>query len=120
MKAAHAFRMPMPAVWGGPELPVVDQLLVIEELSYADGAAGWCAMIGCDSGYYSGMLEDSVARDIWDDLDLVTAGQTAPTGRAVRDGDGWRVTGRFRSAAGAPTPTGSSAAPSSMARTARP
>jgi len=95
LKASHAFRMPMPAAWGGPELPVTDQLLVFEELTYADGAAGWCAMIGCDAGYYSAMLEDAVAREIWDDLDLITAGQTSPSGKAVRDGDGWKVSGRW-------------------------
>ncbi len=95
MKAAGAFRMPMPTGWGGPELPIADQLLVVEELSYADGSAGWCAMIGCDSGFYAAKLEDAVAREIWDDLDLVTAGQTSPAGRAVRDGGGWRVTGRW-------------------------
>ena len=47
-------------------------------------------MIGCDAGFYSAMLEDAVAREIWDDLDLVTAGQTSPSGQAVRDGAGWR------------------------------
>jgi alkylation response protein AidB-like acyl-CoA dehydrogenase len=95
MKEAGAFRMAMPSRWGGPELPMVEQLDVIEALSYADGAAGWCAMIGCDSGYYPQFLDEDVARSIWDDLDLVTAGQTQPVGTAVRDGDGWRVTGRW-------------------------
>jgi indole-3-acetate monooxygenase len=95
LKAAHAFRMPMPAAWGGPELPIGDMLLVIEELTYADGAAGWCTMIGCDSGFYAAKLDDEVARAVWDDLDLVTAGATAPAGRAIRDGDGWRITGRW-------------------------
>jgi alkylation response protein AidB-like acyl-CoA dehydrogenase len=95
LKEARAFRMPMPAAWGGPELPITDMLLVLEELAYADGSAGWCAMIGCDSGFYAAKLEDAVAREIWDDLDLVTAGQTSPSGRAVRDGDGWRVSGRW-------------------------
>jgi len=95
LRAAHAFRMPMPAAWGGPELPVTDQLLVLEELAYADGSAGWCAMIGCDAGYYSASLDDAVAREIWDDLDLVTAGQSSPVGQALRDGDGWKVSGRW-------------------------
>jgi len=95
LKAAHAFRMPMPAAWGGPELPMGDMLLVIEELTYADGAAGWCTMIGCDSGFYASKLDDTVAREVWDDLDLVTAGAVSPAGRAIRDGDGWRITGRW-------------------------
>ena len=60
MRAAHAFRMPMPAAWGGPELPIGDMLLVLEELAYADGSAGWCAMIGCDSGFYAAKLEDAL------------------------------------------------------------
>lgn len=95
MKQVGAYRMAMPASWGGPELPVADQIAVIEELAYADGAAGWCAMIGCDSGYYPQFLEEDVARSIWDDLDLVTAGQTSPVGTAVPDGEGWRLTGRW-------------------------
>jgi alkylation response protein AidB-like acyl-CoA dehydrogenase len=95
LRGAGAFRMPMPADWGGPELPIADQLLVVEELAYADGSAGWCTMIGCDSGFYAAKLEDAVAREIWDDLDLITAGQTAPAGNAHPDGDGWRISGRW-------------------------
>jgi alkylation response protein AidB-like acyl-CoA dehydrogenase len=95
LKAARAFRMPMPAAWGGPELPIADMLLILEELAYADGSAGWCAMIGCDSGFYAAKLEDAVAREVFDDLDLVTAGQTSPSGQAAPEGDGWRITGRW-------------------------
>ena len=95
LKAAHVFRMPMPAAWGGPELPIVDMLLILEELSYADGSAGWCTMIGCDSGFYAAKLDDAVAREVFDDLDLITAGATAPAGNAFPDGDGWRITGRW-------------------------
>jgi alkylation response protein AidB-like acyl-CoA dehydrogenase len=95
MKQAGAYRMAMPARWGGPELPMLDQIEIVEALAYADGAAGWCAMIGCDSGYYPQFLEEDVARGIWDSLDLVTAGQTQPVGDAVRDGDGWRLSGRW-------------------------
>lgn len=95
MKGAGAYRMAMPARWGGPELPMLDQIEIVEALSYADGAAGWCAMIGCDSGYYPQFLDEAVARSIWDELDLVTAGQTQPVGTARRDGDGWRVSGRW-------------------------
>ena len=109
----------MPAAWGGPELPIGDMLLVIEELAYADGAAGWCTMIGCDSGFYAAKLEDAVAREVLDDLDLVTAGAD----RAGRAGHAARATAGAspaagRSAAAAPTPTGSWAVPSSTTPTA--
>ena len=62
LKAAHAFRMPMPADMGGPELPIGDMLLILEELSYADGSAGWCTMIGCDSGFPLGDVCPAVTR----------------------------------------------------------
>jgi alkylation response protein AidB-like acyl-CoA dehydrogenase len=95
LKAAGVFRMPMPAAWGGPELTPLEQLEVFEELSHADGSVGWVSMIGCDAGYYGAFLDDDVARSIWPDLDMVTAGMTGPAAKAVRDGDGWRVSGRW-------------------------
>jgi len=33
------------------------QIRVIEALAMVDGSVGWCAMIGCDSGYVSAFLE---------------------------------------------------------------
>lgn len=95
LKAAGVFRMPMPKAWGGPELPPLEQFEVLEALAHADGSVGWISMIGCDAGYYGAFLDDGVARGLWPDLDMVTAGMTGPAGRAVRDGDGWRVSGRW-------------------------
>jgi indole-3-acetate monooxygenase len=61
MQEAGIFGMVMPRVWGGPELDPVMQIRVIETLAMADGSAGWCAMIGCDGGYVSAFLDQSVA-----------------------------------------------------------
>ena len=46
LRSAGAFRLPMPAAWGGPEIDIVTQTEIVETLSRADGSAGWCAMIG--------------------------------------------------------------------------
>ena len=53
LKRAGAFRMPMPKAWGGPEVPLPDQLRIVETLSAADPSTGWCVMIGCDAGFFS-------------------------------------------------------------------
>src|SRR5204862_305806 len=58
LRSAGAFRLPMPAAWGGPEVDILTQTEIIETLSAADGSAGWCAMIGSDSGFYSAFLDD--------------------------------------------------------------
>lgn len=96
LKDAGAFRMLMPRMWGGPELPTLEQLDIIEQVSSADASVGWCLMIGCDSGFYSGFIEDRTARALWPRLDMVQAGWAQPAGRAEVVAGGFRVTGQWR------------------------
>ena len=95
LKAAGVFRMPMPAAWGGPEMSPRAQNELVEILSAADASVGWCVMIGSDAGFYAAFLEESAARTIYPDLDMVTAGLLQPAGRAVRVAGGYRVSGRW-------------------------
>ncbi len=95
LKKAGAFRMAMPRAWGGPELTSMEQVEVIEQLSMGDASVGWCVMIGCDSGLYSGFVEASVARSLWPELDMVQAGWVYPMGRADLVDNGYQVSGRW-------------------------
>ena len=45
MRAAGFFELRLPEAFGGPALHPQDFPAVVEELSAADGSAGWCAMI---------------------------------------------------------------------------
>ena len=100
LKQAGVFRMTMPRNWGGAELDPVSQLRVLEELSYADGSVGWCATIGCDTGYLSAYLDQGAAREMFD-IDTITAGNLArAAGQARRVAGGYRVTGRWPFASG--------------------
>jgi len=94
MQRAGVFRMAMPRAWGGPELNVLSQLRVIEALSIADASAGWCAMIGMDAGYLTAYIDQAVGREMYADIDSVTACTFAPPGKAVKKGDGFIVNGR--------------------------
>lgn len=100
MKEAGIFRMVMPRAWGGPEADILTQIEVIEELARADGSVGWCAMIGSDGGYFSAFLDDAVGRALYPDLDAITGGMVAPTGRAEIVAGGYRVAGRWPFASG--------------------
>ncbi|MGB6561494.1 MAG: acyl-CoA dehydrogenase family protein [Candidatus Binataceae bacterium] len=95
MQRAGVFRMAMPRAWGGPELDFLTQLRVIEALSIADASAGWCTMIGVDGGYMTAYLDQAVAREMYRDLDSVTAITFAPPGKAVKTKDGFIVNGRW-------------------------
>jgi alkylation response protein AidB-like acyl-CoA dehydrogenase len=100
MKQAGIFRMAHPRAWGGPELSLPDQVRVIEELAYADGSVGWCAMINIDGGYLGAFIDQDVAREMYRDLDAPTAASLIFTGRAVKVDGGYRVTGRWPFASG--------------------
>jgi indole-3-acetate monooxygenase len=94
MRAAGFFELWLPEVFGGPALHPVEFLAVIEELSAADGSAGWCAMIGASFSLLAGSLNETAAREIFANRAIV-AGQVAAAGKAVIVDGGYRVAGRW-------------------------
>jgi hypothetical protein len=94
MRDAGVFRIAMPKIWGGPELSTIEISEVIEEVSQASASAGWCVMIGCDSGFMSAFLDDAVGRKLYPHLDMVTAGSITPS-RADRVEGGYRISGQW-------------------------
>ncbi len=95
LRGAGMFRLMMPKAWGGPELSPAEQVEVIEELATANASAAWCVMIGCDSGFFAGYLDDAAGREIYPRLDMATAGSILASGRAERVEGGFRVTGQW-------------------------
>jgi alkylation response protein AidB-like acyl-CoA dehydrogenase len=100
LRDTGVFRMGFTRALGGPELTSVEQTEVIEALAYGDTSAGWCAMIGSDTGLYASFLAEPVAREMFPSLDMVTAGLLFPVGRADRIGGGYRLTGRWQFGSG--------------------
>jgi alkylation response protein AidB-like acyl-CoA dehydrogenase len=100
LRGTGVFRMGFARDWGGPELSSIEQTEVIEALSYGDPAAGWCAMIGSDTGLYTAFLDRDVAERMFPTLDMVTAGLLFPSGRADTVSGGYRLTGRWQFGSG--------------------
>ncbi len=95
LRDSGVFRMSMPRSWGGPEVDLLTQVEILEVLSRADASAGWCAMIGSDSGYYSAFLDDPAARELYPNLDVATAGWVIPAGSLEIAEGGYRLSGRW-------------------------
>ena len=95
LRTAGVFRMPMPATWGGPEVDILSQIEIVEAVSRAYGSAGWCAMIGSDSGFYSASLDDRTGRELYPHLDAITAGWLYPVGRLKIVDSGFLLSGRW-------------------------
>ena len=95
MKAAGMFGIAMPRTWGGSELPLPEQLEVLEALSYFDGSVGWCATIGSAGGFISSWLSDEAGRELFHDANGISAGSVLFAGKATRVDGGYRVNGRW-------------------------
>lgn len=95
LRQAGVFRMTVPSEWGGPELDPLSQIKIIEALSEANASVGWCVMIGADSGYFTSLLDQAVAREMYKDIDAITGGAVVPTGRAVEVEGGFLISGRW-------------------------
>ena len=93
---AGLLRLCVPEAYGGSELPPARVVEVIEAVAHADGAAGWCTMIASTTSSMASFLTPDVARQIYADPTVVTGGVFAPNGRGERDGDGFRVSGRWQ------------------------
>jgi indole-3-acetate monooxygenase len=97
---AGFFGMCVPKDIGGPELDPAVLVDVVETLSAADGAAGWCTMIAATTSVLAAYLPDADARTIYGSPGTATGGAYAPQGRATAAPGGWRVTGRWAFASG--------------------
>lgn len=95
LKPTGAFRLYVPDDLDGPGVTAWESLEVIEELSYHDGAAGWCAMIGSTTSLMSSSLPDEHAREIFGSRDSIGGGFAMPAGRATPVDGGLRVSGRW-------------------------
>ena len=96
MARAGLFRLWIPRSLGGEETDPTTLVRVVEEVSRADGAAGWCLGIGGTYGAFGGYLSTDAAHEIYGSDPLVrTAGALRPFGNAVVVDGGYRVTGRW-------------------------
>ena len=100
MAKAGLFRMMIPKTLGGLQLPAIESLKIMQEVAAADTSAGWCTMISATSAYKSGFLDHDTGREIYGDPMGIYGGIFAPMGRAVPEGDGYRVSGRWSWASG--------------------
>lgn len=97
---AGLFRLGVPREIGGLEADPATLFRVIETVAEADASVGWCLMIGATSGVSAAYLSTSVAQEIFGQPETIVGGVYAPMGRAVEDGDGYILNGKWQWASG--------------------
>jgi indole-3-acetate monooxygenase len=102
-KAGGLFRLNLPRSLGGLELDPAATAEIFEEISRADGSAGWTIVIGNSTAFFA-WLDPAVAKElIGDEADFVSTSMWAPLGQAVPEAPGrFTVTGRWPFNSGCP------------------
>jgi alkylation response protein AidB-like acyl-CoA dehydrogenase len=92
----------LPAALGGAEADPVMQVDVIEELSAVDASAGWCLMVGATTVALPAVFlaDEAVATIFAGGRAPLAAGCYMPTGHAVPEPGGYRISGRWAFASG--------------------
>jgi alkylation response protein AidB-like acyl-CoA dehydrogenase len=101
LRAAGMFGLATPRSLGGAELPAAATVEVVEEMSRADGSAGWTVLIGNSSAFLA-WLDPSVAATLLTDLPApVSAAVFAPTGHLTAASENrFRLAGRWSYSSG--------------------
>ncbi|MBF9031454.1 hypothetical protein HKCCE3408_13710 [Rhodobacterales bacterium HKCCE3408] len=102
---AGFFRLFLPAQLGGCGLSPLDFMSVVEHAAAFDGTVGWLVGNGGGMSRAGGYLPPDAARAIFAHPSAFVASSTGAVGKAVPDGDGYRITGRWPFASGAPHAT---------------
>jgi alkylation response protein AidB-like acyl-CoA dehydrogenase len=102
LEDAGLLALKLPATLGGAEADPVTQIDVIEAVSAIDAAAGWCLMVGATTVALPGVFlrDDALATMFSGGRIPRAAGCYMPSGHAIADGDGYRITGRWAFASG--------------------
>jgi alkylation response protein AidB-like acyl-CoA dehydrogenase len=101
LRSAGVFRRYVPRSHGGDELWPDEGLTVIEELARADASVAWVAAVGSEGPSFYAYLPPATYDAIYAaGPDVIHTGVINATGRAVRDGDGYRFSGRWSFASG--------------------
>ncbi|MDP6605959.1 MAG: acyl-CoA dehydrogenase family protein [Dehalococcoidia bacterium] len=96
MSEAELFRLYAPRAYGGPQVDPLTALRVVEEISRADGSAGWVAMLGSGVSEFAGCMDAETAAAMLDEVgpfDTAGSARLLTTAEAVEGG--YILTGRW-------------------------
>jgi indole-3-acetate monooxygenase len=94
------FRLLVPRSLGGAEVTPAELVDRLAGLARLDGSVAWCAMIGATTGVLAAYLPLAAAREIFADPSSIAGGVIHPRGKAVVEGEAYRVSGRWPFASG--------------------
>lgn len=105
LSEAGFFRLLLPAQLGGCGLSPLDFMTVVEHAAAFDGTIGWLVGNGGGMSRAGGYLTLEAAQKVFASPSAFVASSTGAIGKAVPEKGGYRITGRWPFASGAPHAT---------------
>lgn len=102
INAARWFHLFVPKEFGGLGLSLPEAVRLEEQIAYTDGSVGWVVTLCAGAAMFVGYFEKELAAEIFSDHDACIAGSGKVSGTAIPEKDGFRVTGSWPYASGAP------------------
>lgn len=96
------FKLFVPKVYGGLESSLPEAVKLEEALSWADGSLGWTVTLCCGAGWFGGLLDKELAKELFTDPKVCFGGSGAPSGVAEKKENGYQISGKWKYATGAP------------------
>lgn len=100
LAAAGFFRLLLPRELGGHEADPVTVLETVRHTARHDASVAWLLMASMNSALLAARMDPEGAAEVFGDPLSVVAGSLHRGGTARRDGDGYRLSGRWRLASG--------------------
>lgn len=95
LRAARLFRIALPPEQAGLGLAPLEALSIYECLAGTEASVSWIVWNNALPAFFGRFLGPDVRAEIFGDPDGIYAGSTRPSGRAVVEGDHYRVSGRW-------------------------
>ncbi len=98
---AGVFRAAQPRQWGGLELDLATFYDGMVQIASACASTGWVASVVGIHPWQIALFAPQAQQDVWgDDPDARASSSYAPTGSVQREGEGFRLTGRWHFSSG--------------------
>jgi alkylation response protein AidB-like acyl-CoA dehydrogenase len=95
LRATRLCRLALVEELQGLEMPTPETLDLFETLAYAEASVGWIVWNNAFTCFFGRYLDAAVRAEVFRDAKWLYASSSRPTGKAVVDGDGYRIDGRW-------------------------
>lgn len=95
------FNLYVPKIYGGDEKTLPEILRIIENLAKADGSLAWTVTLCSGAAWFSGFLDQQLAKDIFINPKACFCGSGAVGGTAIKTLNGYLINGFWEYASGA-------------------